>query len=37
MQELSNFIERPNLRVMVIEEGEEVQAKEIHNIIYSVK
>jgi septal ring factor EnvC (AmiA/AmiB activator) len=32
MQELSNSIKRPNLRIMDIEEGEEVQAKGIHNI-----
>jgi hypothetical protein len=32
MQELSNSIKRPNLRIMGIEEGEEVQAKGIHNI-----
>jgi septal ring factor EnvC (AmiA/AmiB activator) len=32
MQELSNSIKRPNLRLMGIEEGEEVQAKGIHNI-----
>jgi acetolactate synthase small subunit len=27
MQELTDFIKRPNLRFMCIEEGEEVQAK----------
>jgi hypothetical protein len=32
MQELSNSIKRPNLRIMGIEEGKEVQAKGIHNI-----
>jgi hypothetical protein len=32
MQELSDSIKRPNLRIMDIEEGEEVQAKGIHNI-----
>jgi hypothetical protein len=32
MQELSNSIKRPNLRIMGIEEGEEVQVKGIHNI-----
>jgi hypothetical protein len=31
MQELTNFIKRPNLRIMGIEEGEEVQAKGICN------
>jgi uncharacterized protein YjaZ len=32
MQELTNSIKRPNLRIMGIEEGEAVQAKGIHNI-----
>jgi chromosome segregation ATPase len=32
MQELTNSIERPNLRIMGIEEGEELQAKGICNI-----
>jgi chromosome segregation ATPase len=31
MQELTNSIKRPNPRIMGIEEGEEVQAKGIHN------
>jgi hypothetical protein len=31
MQELTNSIKRLNLRIMGIEEGEEVQAKGIHN------
>jgi hypothetical protein len=31
MQELSDSIKRPNLRIMGIEEGEEVQAK-VHTI-----
>jgi chromosome segregation ATPase len=35
MQELTNSIKRPNLRLMGIEEGEGVQAKGI--IIYSTK
>jgi hypothetical protein len=35
MQELSDSIKRPILRIMGIEEGEEVQAKGIH--IYSIK
>jgi chromosome segregation ATPase len=35
MQELTDSIKRPNLRIMGIEEGEEVQAKEF--IIYSTK
>jgi archaeosine-15-forming tRNA-guanine transglycosylase len=32
MQELTDAIKKPNLRIMGIEEGEEVQAKGIHNI-----
>jgi hypothetical protein len=32
MQELTNFIKRPNLRIMGIEEGEEGQTKGMHNI-----
>jgi hypothetical protein len=32
MQELSDYIKRPNLRIMSTEEGEEVKAKGIHNI-----
>jgi chromosome segregation ATPase len=36
MQELINFIKRPNLRIMGIEEGEEVQAKGIHNIVNKI-
>jgi hypothetical protein len=32
MQELTDSIKRPNLRIMGIEEGEEVQAKGMHNI-----
>jgi hypothetical protein len=35
MQELSDSIKRLNLRIMGIEEGEEVQAKGY--IIYSIK
>jgi phosphatidate phosphatase PAH1 len=35
MQELTNSIKRPNLRIMGIEEGEEVQAKGF--VIYSIK
>jgi chromosome segregation ATPase len=35
MQELTNSIKRPNLRIMDVEEGEEVQAMEF--IIYSIK
>jgi hypothetical protein len=31
MQELTNSIKRPNLKIMGIEKEEEVQAKEIHN------
>jgi hypothetical protein len=33
MQELTDSIKRPNLRIMGTEEGEEVQAKGIHNIV----
>jgi hypothetical protein len=36
MQELTDSIKRPNLRIMGIEEGEEVQAKEIHNIFNKI-
>jgi hypothetical protein len=32
MQELTDSIKRPNLRIMGLEEGEEVQAKGMHNI-----
>jgi chromosome segregation ATPase len=32
MQELPDSIKRPNLRIMGIEEGEELQAKGMHNI-----
>jgi hypothetical protein len=32
MQELTDSIKRPNLRIIGIEEGEEGQAKGIHNI-----
>jgi hypothetical protein len=32
MQELADSIKRPNLRIMGIEEREEVQAKRMHNI-----
>jgi chromosome segregation ATPase len=36
MQELTNSIKRANLRIMGIEEGEEVQAKGIHNIFNKI-
>jgi hypothetical protein len=36
MQECTNSIERPNLTVMDTEEGEEVQAKGIHNIFNEI-
>jgi hypothetical protein len=36
MQELTNSIKRPNLRIMGIEEGEEVQAKGISNIFNKI-
>jgi septal ring factor EnvC (AmiA/AmiB activator) len=32
MEEFTNSIKNPNLRIMGMEEGEEVQAKGIHNI-----
>jgi hypothetical protein len=32
MQELTDSIKGPNLRIMSIEEGEEVQEKGMHNI-----
>jgi hypothetical protein len=35
MQELTDFIKRPNLKIMCIE-GEEVQAKRIHIILKKV-
>jgi chromosome segregation ATPase len=35
-QELTDSIKRPNLRIMGIEEGEEVQAKGIHNIFSKI-
>jgi hypothetical protein len=36
MQELSDSIKRPNLRLMGIEEGEEVKAKRICNIFNKI-
>jgi hypothetical protein len=36
MQELTNSIKRPNLRIMGIEEGEEVQAKGMSNIFKKI-
>jgi chromosome segregation ATPase len=36
IQELTNSIKRANLRIMGIEEGEEVQAKGIHNIFNKI-
>jgi hypothetical protein len=36
MQELTNYIKRPNLRIMGIEEGEEMQAKGICNIFNKI-
>jgi hypothetical protein len=36
MQELTNSIKRPNLKIMGIEEGEEVQAKGIHNMFNKI-
>jgi hypothetical protein len=36
MQELTDSIKGPNLRIMGIEEGEEVQAKGVHNIFNKI-
>jgi hypothetical protein len=36
MQELTDSIKRPNMRLMGIEEGEEVQAKGMHNIFNKI-
>jgi hypothetical protein len=36
VQELINSIKRPNPRIMGIEEGQEVQAKGIHNIFNKI-
>jgi hypothetical protein len=36
MEELTDSIKRPNLRIMGIEEGEEVQAKGMHNIFNKI-
>jgi predicted nuclease with TOPRIM domain len=36
MQELTNSMKRPNLRIMGIEEGEEVQVKGMHNIFNKI-
>jgi hypothetical protein len=36
MQQLTHPIKRPNLRIMGIEEGEEVQAKGIRNIFNKI-
>jgi hypothetical protein len=36
VQELSDSIKRPSLKIMGIEEGEEVQAKGIHNIFNKI-
>jgi archaeosine-15-forming tRNA-guanine transglycosylase len=36
MQKFTNSIKRPNLRIISIEEGEEVQAKGIHNIFNKI-
>jgi hypothetical protein len=36
MQEFANSIKRPNLRIMGMEEGEEVQAKGMHNILNKI-
>jgi chromosome segregation ATPase len=36
MQELTNSIKRQNLRIMGIEEGEDLQAKGIYNIVNKI-
>jgi hypothetical protein len=36
VQELNDSIKRPNLRIMGIEEGEEAEAKGIHNIFNKI-
>jgi hypothetical protein len=36
MKELINSMKRPNMRFMGIEDGEEVQAKGIHNILNKI-
>jgi archaeosine-15-forming tRNA-guanine transglycosylase len=36
MQELTDSIKRPKLRIMGIEEGEEVRAKGMHNIFNKI-
>jgi hypothetical protein len=36
MQEISNSIIRPNLKIMGITEGEEVQARGMHNIFNKI-
>jgi hypothetical protein len=36
MQELTDSIKRPNLRIMGIEEGKQVQAKGMHNIFNKI-
>jgi hypothetical protein len=36
MQELTSSIKRPNLGIMGMEEGEEVQAKGMHNIFIKI-
>jgi hypothetical protein len=36
MEKFNDSIRKPNLRIMGIEEGEEVQAKGIHNIFNKI-
>jgi hypothetical protein len=36
MQELSDYIKRPNIRIIGTEEEEEAQAKGIHNIVNKI-
>jgi hypothetical protein len=37
MEELTDSIQRQNLRIMAIEEGEEMQANGMHNILDKIK
>jgi hypothetical protein len=36
MQEIADSIKRPNLRILGIEEGEEVKGKGMHNIFNKI-
>jgi hypothetical protein len=37
MQELTDSIKRPNLKIMAIDKGEEMQAKGMYNIFNKIK